>query len=52
MQAQGKFSRNFIIGVSFLIALVLLYFGVNFLKGTNILKKQNTYVVMFDDVTG
>lgn len=51
MQAQGKFSRNFIIGVSFLIALVLLYFGVNFLKGTNILKKQNTYVVMFDDVT-
>lgn len=52
MHAQGKFSRNFIIGVSFLIALVLLYFGVNFLKGTNILKKQNTYVVMFDDVTG
>lgn len=52
MQGQGKFSRNFIIGVSFLIALVLLYFGVNFLKGTNILKKQNTYVVMFDDVTG
>ena len=52
MQAQGKFSRNFIIGVSFLIALVLLYFGVNFLKGTNILKKQNTYVVLFDDVTG
>jgi len=52
MQAQGKFSRNFIIGVSFLIALVLLYFGVNFLKGTNILKKQNTYVVLFDDVAG
>lgn len=52
MQSQGKFSRNLIIGVSFLIALVLLYFGVNFLKGTNILKKQNTYVVMFDDVTG
>lgn len=52
MQSQGKFSRNLIIGVSFLIALVLLYFGVNFLKGTNILKKQNTYVVLFDDVTG
>jgi len=52
MQAQGKFSRNFIIGVSFLIALALLYFGVNFLKGTNILKKQNKYIVLFDDVTG
>ena len=52
MQSQSKFSRNFIIGVSFLIALVLLYFGVNFLKGTNILKKQNTYIAMFDDVSG
>ncbi len=52
MQSQSKFSRNFIIGVSFLIALVLLYFGVNFLKGTNVLKKQNTYIAMFDDVLG
>lgn len=52
MQSQSKFSRNFIIGISFLIALVLLYFGVNFLKGTNVLKKQNTYIAMFDDVLG
>lgn len=49
---QGKFSRNFIIGISFLAALVFLYFGVNFLKGTNVLKKQNTYVAMFDNVSG
>lgn len=49
---QNKLSRNFLIGVSFLIALVLLYFGVNFLKGINVLKKKNTYVVLFDDVTG
>ena len=49
---QSKFSRNFIIGVSFLIALVLLYFGVNFLKGTNVLRKQKTYVVLFDNVSG
>lgn len=52
MQTQNKFSRNFIIGVSFLIALVLLYFGVNFLKGTNVMKKQNTYVALFDNVSG
>ena len=49
---QSKFSRNFIIGVSFLIALVSLYFGVNFLKGTNVLRKQKTYVVLFDNVSG
>ncbi len=49
---QKKYSRNFIIGVSFLISLVLLYFGVNFLKGFNVLKKQNSYVVLFDDVSG
>ncbi|MDO5522692.1 MAG: MlaD family protein [Bacteroidia bacterium] len=49
---QGRFSRNFIIGVSFLIALALLYFGVNFLKGTNILKKQKTYVALFENVSG
>ncbi|MDO5663630.1 MAG: MlaD family protein [Bacteroidia bacterium] len=52
MQSQSKFSRNFIIGVSFLIALLLLYFGVNFLKGTNVLKKQKTYTVIFENVSG
>lgn len=49
---QNKYSRNLIIGVSFLVALVLVYFGVNFLKGVNVLKKQNRYVVIFNDVTG
>lgn len=49
---QKRLSRNFIIGLSFIIALMLLYFGVNFLKGTNIFKKQNSYIVMFDNVTG
>ena len=49
---RKKYSRNFIIGVSFIVSLVLLYFGVNFLKGFNVLKKQNGYVVLFEDVTG
>lgn len=49
---QNKLSQNFLIGISFLIALVLLYFGVNFLKGVNVLKKKNTYAVVFEDVTG
>lgn len=49
---QKKYSRNFIIGVSFLVALALVYFGVNYLTGINVLKKQNTYVVLFEDVSG
>ncbi len=49
---KNNYSRNFIIGVAFLISLALFYFGVNFLKGVNVLKKQNTYVVLFEDVAG
>lgn len=49
---QKKYSRNLIIGVSFLVALALIYFGVNYLKGFNVLKRQNTYVAIFDDVSG
>lgn len=52
MIMQNKFSRNFTIGVSFLIALALVYFGVNFLKGSNILKKRNTQIALFENVTG
>lgn len=49
---QNKSNRNLIIGITFLIALVMLYFGINFLRGVNVLKKRNTYVVLFDDVSG
>ena len=49
---KNNFSRNFMIGVSFIVALVLLYFGVNFLKGTNVLKSRNAYPVLFSDVSG
>ena len=47
-----NFSRNFIIGTAFIVSIVLLYFGINFLKGTNIFKKQQTYIAIFDDITG
>lgn len=49
---QKKYSRNFVIGISFIISIILLYFGINYLKGLNVLKKQNTYTVIFDDVMG
>lgn len=40
------------IGIAFLISLVMMYFGINFLKGVNIFKKKNTYVAVFNDVSG
>ncbi len=47
-----KLSKNFIIGSSFVISIALLYFGINFLKGSNIFKKQQSYIALFDDITG
>lgn len=43
-------NRNVKIGIAFLISLVMIFFGVNFLKGVNVFKKQNTYISIFDNV--
>ena len=43
-------SKNLKIGVAFLVSLVMIYFGVNFLKGVNIFQKQNSYISVFDNV--
>lgn len=51
MQKKNVVTQNLIVGVSFIIALILLYFGINFLKGDNIFRKKNTYLVLFEDVT-
>ncbi|MEN9918503.1 MAG: hypothetical protein RL662_939 [Bacteroidota bacterium] len=45
------FSKEAKIGLAFIIALFILYFGINFLKGVNIFKPSNSYTVVFDDVT-
>lgn len=46
-----KLSRNALIGLAFIASLVMIYFGINFLKGVNVLKKQNQYYALFDDVS-
>lgn len=43
-------SRNVKIGIAFLVSIVMIYFGINFLKGVNIFRKQNTYISVFDNV--
>src|SRR5690554_5618122 len=48
---KSKFNRNAIIGLTFIASLVMLYFGINFLKGLNVLKKQNQYYAKFNDVS-
>lgn len=48
---KPNLSRNTLIGLAFIVSLIMIYFGVNFLKGLNVLKKQNQYYALFDDVS-
>lgn len=45
-------SREIKIGAAVLIALVALFFGINFLKGVNIFKAANYYYASYTNVTG
>lgn len=48
---KSNLSRNALIGLAFLASLFMIYFGINFLKGSNIFKKQNQYYAIFTDVS-
>lgn len=47
-----KHSKEFSIGLSVIIALVILYVGIEYLKGNNIFKASNYYYVTYDNVAG
>lgn len=49
---MGKLSKEVKIGMAFIIAILLLYYGISFLKGINLFKPSNSYMVVFDDVAG
>lgn len=49
---KAGLSKNAAIGISFLVSIALIYFGINFLKGKNIFQKENNYIAVFDDVSG
>ncbi len=49
---MAKVSKEFKIGIAFIVAMFLLYYGISFLKGINIFKPSNEYMVVFNDVTG
>jgi phospholipid/cholesterol/gamma-HCH transport system substrate-binding protein len=47
-----KNSRKLIIGLVFLFALILLYWGINFLKGLDVLSNSRYFYVEYDNVSG
>lgn len=49
---MSKITKEVKIGLAFIVALFVLYFGINFLKGLNIFKPSNSYTVEFKDVSG
>jgi phospholipid/cholesterol/gamma-HCH transport system substrate-binding protein len=48
---KTNLTRNALIGLAFIASLVMIYFGINFLKGINVLRQQKQYYAVFDDVS-
>jgi phospholipid/cholesterol/gamma-HCH transport system substrate-binding protein len=47
-----KLSREFLIGALVVVAVALLYIGVNFLKGVNLFGKQQRFYAVYENVAG
>lgn len=46
------FSKEFIIGISVIVAIVILFVGIDYLKGINIFKPANFYIADYTNVAG
>ena len=44
------FSKEFIIGLSVIIAALVLFFGIEFLKGINLFRPANYYYAYYSNV--
>ena len=47
-----RFSKEMKIGATFLVSIVLLYVGVNFLKGNTVFSKDSTYYTVVSNAGG
>lgn len=47
-----RISKEVKIGAAFVASLVLLYIGVNFMKGSNVFSKYNTYYTVLENTGG
>lgn len=46
------FTKEFIIGLSVILAVLILFFGIEYLKGINLFKPANFYVASYSNVAG
>lgn len=46
------FSKELVIGLCVIVALAILFFGINYLKGINLFKPANFYYVNYDNIAG
>ncbi|MDE6804418.1 MAG: MlaD family protein [Muribaculaceae bacterium] len=46
------FNKEFVIGLSVILAIAILIFGIEFLKGVNLFKPTNFYMVSYTNVAG
>jgi len=46
------FTKEFNIGLSVIVALLILFFGIDYLKGINLFKPANFYYATYEDVAG
>lgn len=46
------FNKEFVIGLSVIVAIMILFFGIDYLKGINLFKPANFYIASYDNVAG
>ncbi len=47
-----KINKEFVIGLSVIVAIVILFFGIDYLKGINLFQPANFYHIEYKDVAG
>ena len=47
-----KFNKEIKVALTAIATVVILFYGINFLKGVNLFKKSDLYYVNFSDITG
>lgn len=52
MQKKNMFTREVKVGLMVVTAIFMLYFGLNFLKGTDIFSSANNYYASYDNIGG
>lgn len=49
---KKKLGKEFLIGISVIVAILILIFGIDYLKGINLFQPSNFYLVYYDNVAG